>query len=86
MSNNIATNTLTPNNNNNNNSIELAEGCDGSAPTKELKLVVVGDGYIGKTCMLWSFVYKKFPQGYVPTIFDIHSGELGLILSINTLR
>jgi GTPase SAR1 family protein len=72
MSNNITTNTTTPNNTINN--IELAEACDGSASTKELKLVVVGDGYIGKTCMLWSFVYKKFPQGYVPTIFDIHSG------------
>lgn len=46
---------------------------DTSIPAKELKLVVVGDGYIGKTCMLWSFVYKKFPSGYVPTIFDIHT-------------
>ena len=43
---------------------------------KELKLVVVGDGYIGKTCMLWSFVHKNFPeQSYTPTIFDIQSGK-----------
>jgi hypothetical protein len=66
---------------------------------KELKLVVVGDGYIGiikrfffhlssfcyvknvfypniqgKTCLLWSYVYGKFPHGYLPTVFDIHSG------------
>ena len=46
----------------------------------ELKLVVVGDGYIGKTCMLWSFVYKKFPAGYVPTVFDIHSSKSYFIL------
>ncbi len=41
---------------------------------KELKLVVVGDGYIGKTSLLWSYVYRKFPMGYVPTVFDIHAG------------
>ena len=72
-------NTTSTNNYNNNktnkNNIELTDACDASVSTKELKLVVVGDGYIGKTCMLWSFVYKKFPQGYVPTIFDIHSGK-----------
>ena len=42
---------------------------------KELKLVVVGDGYIGKTCMLWSFVYRKFPQDYVPTVFETHASK-----------
>ncbi len=52
---------------------ELADLKD-SKP-QELKLVVVGDGYIGKTSLLWSYVYRKFPVGYVPTIFDIHAGE-----------
>ena len=69
MSNNISNY-----NNQNKNNVEMTDACDASNSVKELKLVVVGDGYIGKTCMLWSFVYKKFPQGYVPTIFDIHSG------------
>lgn len=41
---------------------------------KDLKIVAVGDGYIGKTCLLWSYVYKKFPVGYVPTVFETHSG------------
>ena len=41
----------------------------------ELKLVVVGDGYIGKTSMLWSFVYRKFPKDYVPTVFETHAGQ-----------
>lgn len=40
---------------------------------KELKIVVIGDGYIGKTCMLWSFVYNKFPRDYVPTVFETHA-------------
>ncbi len=43
--------------------------------TKELKLVVVGDGYIGKTCMLWSYVYRKFPKDYLPTVFETHASK-----------
>lgn len=46
--------------------------------SKELKLVVVGDGYIGKTCMLWSFVYRKFPKDYVPTVFETHAIKIVL--------
>ena len=41
---------------------------------KKLKIVVIGDGYVGKTCLLWSLVHNKFPVGYLPTIFDLHSG------------
>ncbi|CAD8113293.1 unnamed protein product [Paramecium sonneborni] len=37
---------------------------------KEIKLIVVGDGAIGKTCALYSYVNDKFPTEYVPTIFD----------------
>ncbi|NXI30318.1 RHOB protein, partial [Sterrhoptilus dennistouni] len=34
------------------------------------KLVVVGDGACGKTCLLIVFSKDEFPEGYVPTVFE----------------
>ncbi|KCV69632.1 Ras like family, member A [Fonticula alba] len=34
------------------------------------KLVIVGDGACGKTCLLTVFCHRSFPEDYVPTVFD----------------
>ena len=39
------------------------------------KLVVVGDGACGKTCLLVVFSNDKFPEGYIPTVFETYVTE-----------
>jgi Rho family protein len=37
---------------------------------RAIKCVIVGDGAVGKSCLLASYTQNHFPEDYVPTVFE----------------
>ncbi|KAK7102580.1 ras-like GTP-binding protein rhoA isoform X2 [Littorina saxatilis] len=40
------------------------------------KLVIVGDGACGKTCLLIVFIKDQFPEAYVPIVFETYVADI----------
>merc|ERR1711971_172029 len=50
-----------------------------------VKVVAIGDGAIGKTCLLIGYKNDKFPTEYVPTIFENYTINKEVDLDGNTV-
>ena len=51
-----------------------------------IKVIIVGDGAVGKTCLAETFVKKKFPEEYVPTVFQNFAETITVDDEVKTSR
>lgn len=43
---------------------------------RNVKLVCVGDGAVGKTCLLLKYILNEYNESHIPTIFDNHAKRM----------
>ena len=55
-------------------------------PDHVIKLVAVGDGAVGKTCLLNVFVNDAFPEKYTPTVFENYEFDVQQKIGIKEIE
>ena len=53
--------------------VHIMRFAEGDSGPKRLKMVVVGDGDCGKTCLLHRFATEEFFTRYIPTVFEVQT-------------
>ena len=42
---------------------------------KSVKLVMIGDTAVGKSCLVYNYLYQKFSDDYEPNVLDVYHGK-----------
>lgn len=58
--------------------MEAGGGAAGDQKVQRKKLVVVGDGACGKTCLLIAYTKNEFPDTHIPTVFETYVTEINV--------
>ena len=41
---------------------------------QKIKMVLVGDTSVGKTCLIHNYLHNQFSEEYEPTVLDVYRG------------
>lgn len=43
-----------------------------------IKMVLIGDTAVGKSCLIVNYLHNKFTEDYEPTVLDVYRGTKGI--------